>query len=106
MFVVSASVFNHDRRYVDAVDLLELQSHRLSKAAHTASEIKRAFFGSERMEGLDVVKRRIDFGQSGLEELLGVPAGVLFFRVRKHGPQRIALTEEIPMLLKQSKVQS
>jgi hypothetical protein len=26
--------------------------------------------------------------------------------VRKHGPQRIALAEEIPMLLEQSKVQS
>ena len=44
MPVVSARVFNHGRRYVDAVDLFEVQSQRLGKAANAASEIKRALF--------------------------------------------------------------
>jgi len=41
-----------------------------------------------------------------LEELFGVPAGVPFFRMSKDGPQRIVLAEEIPVLLKKSKIQT
>jgi len=100
MLVVSACVFNHDRRYVDAIDLLKVKSQSLGKAANAASEIKRAFFRREGMQRFDVVKRRINLSQSGLEKLLCVPPGVPLFRMRKHGPERIALAEEIPVFLK------
>ena len=62
VLVVSARVFNHSRRYVDAIDLLEVQSQRLGEAAYTASEIKRAFFRGERVQGFNVVERRINLG--------------------------------------------
>ncbi len=105
-FVVSTRVFNHGRRYVDARDLLEVQRQRLRKTADAASEIKRAFFRRQRMNGFDVAHSPIDLGYPGLKKFLGVPTSVPFFRMRKDGPKRIALTEEIPVLLKLSKIQS
>lgn len=106
MFIVGSCVVDHCARDVDAIDAIEVERQGLGEAADAAPEIKREFFRGERMEGFDVVEGGIDLGYAGLEKLAGVPAGVPFFRMREDGPKGIGFAEKIPVLLKESKVQS
>ena len=101
-----SSRVNHGRRDINSNDSVEMDGEGLTQSADAASEIKRLFSRRQRMNGFDVVHSSINLADSGLKKFFSVPTSVPFFRMREDGPKRIALTEEIPVLLKLTKIQS
>src|SRR5438034_638772 len=89
----------HGRGNIDSTTVLKIGIHSLSNATYAASEVQGASLLWRNAEQIEMPQDLLDFFYTSLEKIAGIPLVVNLFGDGENRPQRIDLSQPVPVPL-------